>query len=652
MPPNHAAGLLRRLTIGLASAWLFAAPATRAAALPKLIPYAAAAGQWGYLASDTQQIAIPARYASAGLFHDGVARVTWPNPHATSERDRVLTNWIDLHGQDVFKTPFAETTRRPMESELMGREVFDVALQDGRAGTIVPSRHEWLDGPASIRSELPDGDVQVLGADAYVVRERHFFENGQRYDAPAGMRIGRVDFKHRLFHVTDSTGRKSGLVRWSGDVIYPPIYGNLTYFPDLGRALAYGPSGKRSTLIGKIKSALPLHAADRWQLLDGAGKVLRTFAAGITATRDGDSDLGTYGHLQYSGAVDPKGFYDLRTGKDVSGCRDYASLVSRNGVCTFQRDLQIGLERVDGSVVVPAHYAAITFFGQDRWLAEAAGSRLKGVIASSGAVVVPLEYQVLRSAGDGLLLASRDGRLYGALGSDGATVIPPEYPAPFKFRDGRAVVHQAGKVGLMDTSGHWVAAPEYDELTDPFEGRTADQRYFTARQGDRWGLLSRDGKVQIQIRYDFVDTLTAWAAAGWFKLQSGQQHAMVNLKTGARTPMVDGDFTVDRGYLALHHTGLDGQTDWSQPWSPAGKPLSPDHFTRLEEHFGYLIVGRGGLNGVLALDGRTLVPLVYPKLEAKSAVLLLAEKDGHPVYVGIDGTEYRPRADPGASARR
>src|SRR5690606_3202348 len=115
--------------------------------------------------------------------------------------------------------------------------------------------------------------------------------------------------------------------------------------------------------------------------------------------------------------------------------------------------------------------------------------RLYGIADLKGHVVQEPRWALLGPFGDGLAAFRRDD-LTGYVDRTGAEVIPARFFMAQRFQEGRAVVRveRGGKLGAIDATGAVVVPPEYDALEGPHQGA------FTARKGDRWGLIDRGGR--------------------------------------------------------------------------------------------------------------------------------------------------------------
>lgn len=90
---------------------------------------------------------------------------------------------------------------------------------------------------------------------------------------------------------------------------------------------------------------------------------------------------------------------------------------------------------------------------------------------------------------DGMVRILRDG-LYGYADEDMHETIEPQFVYASDFREGRAEVETAdGKMGLIDKSGRYVIAPEYEIVEfDPADGRSA------VRLNGEWAAVDYDGR--------------------------------------------------------------------------------------------------------------------------------------------------------------
>lgn len=151
---------------------------------------------------------------------------------------------------------------------------------------------------------------------------------------------------------------------------------------------------------------------------------------------------------------------------------DYRLLEYRNGGVLFVQDEGCGFMDEQGQVLIAPEYSWLLPTGEGGWLAlktdpyDDSPDSVYCVAAdgTSGASGVRIGYG-LYDMGEGLSAASDPvTNLYGYIGPDGQWAIQPAYDWAGIFADGLAQADSSGKTGLIDRTGRWVIAPEYDSI--------------------------------------------------------------------------------------------------------------------------------------------------------------------------------------------
>ncbi|MCA8833085.1 WG repeat-containing protein [Hymenobacter pini] len=147
---------------------------------------------------------------------------------------------------------------------------------------------------------------------------------------------------------------------------------------------------------------------------------------------------------------------------------------------TFTQQGQVGLLATDGDTLLPARYAAIGTFDEDRAVVEQGG--VFGFIQPDGTEAVAPAYDALYPYADGYARA-RVGGLYTFLTKDGQE-FSTYYYAARDFAEGRAAV--------LDHRGwHYISGP--DEPTDPVifqEAYSFNQELARVKTGGRFTFIS------------------------------------------------------------------------------------------------------------------------------------------------------------------
>lgn len=102
-----------------------------------------------------------------------------------------------------------------------------------------------------------------------------------------------------------------------------------------------------------------------------------------------------------------------------------------------------------------------------------------------------------RQDGD-LLLFVDDMQHIGFMDRRGRTRIPARYREASPFRGGVAAARESAQWGLIDATGNWTAAPDFDELVWFAE----EPRCWAFRIDAHWGLIDRRGHRLAEARYD------------------------------------------------------------------------------------------------------------------------------------------------------
>ena len=152
-----------------------------------------------------------------------------------------------------------------------------------------------------------------------------------------------------------------------------------------------------------------------------------------------------------------------------------------------------------------------------------------GYIDSLGKVVIRPEYDSATDFHDGLAVVSR-ARAYGVLDSSGAQVIPLQFAGLGRqFNEGLCPAGEGGKLGFIDVKGIFVVAPLFDDVSNYSEGvasvkRSGKRHYIdlrgnksfegefdgaerfagslaAVRIGDLWGYVNHNGTIVIPLEY-------------------------------------------------------------------------------------------------------------------------------------------------------
>ena len=153
-------------------------------------------------------------------------------------------------------------------------------------------------------------------------------------------------------------------------------------------------------------------------------------------------------------------------------------------------NMQYGCIDKTGAVVIPLEYELLSLFSES--LAYVSKDGKWGYIDKTGAVVVPLEYDDADGFTDGLACVKKDGK-WGYIDKTGAVVVPLEYDDADGFTDGLARVKKDGKCGYIDKTGAVVIPLECYDFGPVYAGAdlARSHRFFYAAKGNSIGIVEK-----------------------------------------------------------------------------------------------------------------------------------------------------------------
>lgn len=122
-----------------------------------------------------------------------------------------------------------------------------------------------------------------------------------------------------------------------------------------------------------------------------------------------------------------------------------------------------------------------------------------GCLFSDGTLIEPRWSNFMWSFEGGFAAVSEENKLWGYIDRQGNVVIEPRFESAGSFKNGRAIVMENGKFGVIDSNGVYVYAPEYDYIRSVYG---CDGVYFVEKDG-RMSVLRADGTLWDRY-YDYI----------------------------------------------------------------------------------------------------------------------------------------------------
>lgn len=420
------------------------------------------ASGYGYIDTDGNWVIRP-RFIRASSFSNGIALV---------EIDSVVSKhkhkaFIDRSGNQLFKMDF------PNAEEFRG-DFACVSILDRRdrrvidaTGTILPKQfqkvfpfHEDLAG-----AEVGDSDPPLFG---FIDREYKLvipakFTVIDRFED--GLAVAAIGGHYHCTGCTDHLdGCQFGVINRSGEFVIDPTFSKLKRvtsdvfdFRD--------EKNQRGGLIdrtGKIIVELP-RPGDSWELSEG----LIPFAWNCKDY----SDFGNYGFIDLEGNIVIAPQFSF-----ASPFNDGRALVSDHK----GDDTTYGYIDKTGELVIPMQFRHAESFREGLAAVEIIenGNARWGFVGVDGQFVVPPKFERVEDFSEGLAavqFTEDEGGKWGYIDKSGALALPAIYDSyAGSFENGRAVVTMAGnKKGIIDRSGKYILAPEYQSIGKFSEGLAA-----------------------------------------------------------------------------------------------------------------------------------------------------------------------------------
>ncbi|PJZ46744.1 WG repeat-containing protein [Leptospira brenneri] len=194
----------------------------------------------------------------------------------------------------------------------------------------------------------------------------------------------------------------------------------------------------------------------------------------------------------------------------------------------------------------------------------------------------------------------------------------------FLFRNGSALVKQAGKFGIIDTKGKFIISPKYDYLSPLYE----DWAIF--KRDEHQGLVNNKGIEKIFVHDEYEIKNTYYEGA-------------VTFQRYEKTGMMDYNFKViippNYDYLSLFHEGL-VRFKLNQKWGfldQTGKVIiEPIYDSEYDFEEGYAVVEINNQYGIINKQGKYLLEPKFSSIQSFSNGMAVVKENGKKGFINTN----------------
>ena len=309
---------------------------------------------------------------------------------------------------------------------------------------------------------------------------------------------------------------------------------------------------------------------------------------------------------------------------------------------------RFGLAKENGTLIYEPQFERISERGgpEDLWyydgnilldFADKDGRSFFGLMSQDGEVLVPVEYEEIAPASEGMMRVIKDGK-YGYLNEKFELAIPCKYDEAEWFRNGIAVVKKGKKYGAVDKYGKTVIPCKYDTMLNNELYNDNQGKYILASKKDKYGLLDSKGKAVLPLKYDGLGNAGKdKSGLAYYRVWKNNKVGFVNenLKEITKTKYDNaGNFY---GNLAIvEKKGKLGAIN------NLGKEVVPVKYQgEIESSYGisvwnngeYLTLMKKGKWGLLDKTGKEMIPFKYENIEFINEDTIVVEKSGQKVGI-------------------
>lgn len=312
-----------------------------------------------------------------------------------------------------------------------------------------------------------------------------------------------------------------------------------------------------------------------------------------------------------------------------------------NGMVTFTKDGNVGLARIDGTILLTPKYKQINILHDaDKskpTFYEVWDGHYFGLINSSCKEVVPLQYGGIYGCdhcdiSDNLLNVYTTNGKRGIITKQGKEILPLIYKEIRPLGSNIFLIKLNAKVGLADTTGKILIEPSLTYIT---YDRKSDQLQLSA--DFKQGIADKKGNIIFPAIYDEIHPIKDGLAI----VELGGKYGVANKNGKMIIDPVYQHLFYTNNYLFAKNDGkfgvldLQGKVllpikydllDYAKPniffkdnmtfglMNVKGKILMKFDYESVDFENGYFIITKSGKYGVLNLQGKLLIPIKYDRI--------------------------------------
>jgi len=299
----------------------------------------------------------------------------------------------------------------------------------------------------------------------------------------------------------------------------------------------WGYSDKNGELVAAVRFDMAGEFVDGAAVVTMDGKSAYLKPDGTFLLQPRDFELFTFSETRGRARRGNEWFLISSEGQEVTGSYDEIWPV-RGGMAQVRRGDKLAFVSISGSQIGSDWFDEARWYGcglapvriGDHWFVLREGGELHGPFSSVGA-----------AKQDFVAIVDDDG--VGFLRRDGV-VVASAYESGRGFQNGYAGVRREGKWTFIDTEGQELHEPRWDDV-----GAYSAGGVCPTRQGARWGVCDRTGRVMVNHRFtrigEFSEGLASAQRLNWDR--------EINPPTSKLTAMPSGGLT----HPVFQHTTVD-----------------------------------------------------------------------------------------------